>query len=162
MKVSALLVLSMAALSSAFQGMPSSSVRRMAPAMGAGIPDGAAGATVEVGKKPFDPLKLAQWRDFDELRACELKNGRVAMLASVGWVWPQMFGLFNSDDVTTTDPIDAISQVAPEAWIQMLILAGCFESLEYKHKISGSEKPLWDPLELMPKDPVKKAAKMES
>ena len=36
--------------------------------MAAGIPDGAPGATVEVGKKAFDPLKLAQYRDFDEVR----------------------------------------------------------------------------------------------
>jgi len=40
----------------------------------------------------FDPLGLAKWRPFDETRAAELRNGRVAMLASVGWVWPQMFG----------------------------------------------------------------------
>ena len=57
-----------------------------------------------MGGKPFDPLGLAVFRDFDEMRAAEVRNGRVAMLASVGWVWPQIFGTFNSDDVTTTDP----------------------------------------------------------
>ena len=48
-----------------------------------------------------------------QLRECELKNGRVAMLASVGWIWPQIFGLWAADDVTTTDPIAAIGQVSP-------------------------------------------------
>jgi len=161
-KMMKVIALVLAIASSAVAFTPSMSPKASKVITKAGIPDGAFGATVEVGKKPFDPLGLAAWRDFDEMRACELKNGRVAMLASVGWVWPQMFGLFESDDVTTTDPIAAITQVAPEGWIQMFLLAGCFESLEYKHKMSGTDKPLWDPLDLMPKDPVKKAAKMES
>ena len=42
-------------------------------------------------------------------------------------------------------------QVAPEAWIQMFLLAGTFEAMEYKHKLSGSTKPFWDPMNLMPK-----------
>jgi len=41
-----------------------------------GIPADTIGSTVEVGGKPFDPLGLAVYRDFDELRACEIKNGR--------------------------------------------------------------------------------------
>jgi len=145
------LVLALAASASAFVPVTPRSASKV---MSKAIPDGAFGATVEVGNKPFDPLELAQWRDFDELRECELKNGRVAMLASVGWIWPQIFGLWAADDVTTTDPIAAIGQVAPEAWIQMFLLAGTFEAMEYKHKMSGSTKPFWDPMNLMPKDPV--------
>ena len=98
----------------------------------------------------FDPLGLAKWRPFDEMRAAELRNGRVAMLASVGWVWPQMFGPWGTDHVTTVDPIKAIGQVEPQAWAQIFLLAGTLEVLDYKH--DWSKGPLWDPLDLMPKD----------
>jgi len=126
----------------------------------AGIPDGAFGATVEVGGKPFDPLGLAAYRDFDELRACEVRNGRVAMLAQTGWVWPQIFGKFDSDDVTTVDPIEAIGQVAPEAWVQIIATMGVFEVLNAKHDWSTG-KALWDPLALLPKDEAGKKVMME-
>jgi len=174
MKFAALLVLSMAAVSSAFApSMARRSTVSMAAASKtgyqadgsvAGIPAGATGATVEVGKPKggWDPLKLASYRDFDELRACEIKNGRVAMLATTGWVWPQMFGLYASDDVTTVDPIKAIGQVDPAGWAQILVLIGCFESLEYKHKMSGSTEPFFDPFNQVPSDPAKAAAKQES
>mmetsp|Transcript_20702 Transcript_20702/g.34859 ORF Transcript_20702/g.34859 Transcript_20702/m.34859 type:complete len:193 (-) Transcript_20702:180-758(-) len=128
--------------------------------MATGIPDGAFGATVEVGGKPFDPLKLAQYRDFDEMRACELRNGRVAMLASTGWVWPQIFGKFSSDDVSTVDPIKAVTEVAPQAWIQILVTMAMFEALDSKHDWS-SGKTLWDPLNLMPKDDAGKKVMQE-
>lgn len=105
---------------------------------------------MEAGNKPFDPLGLAQYRDFDELRATELRNGRVAMLAATGWVWPQIFGTFNSQDVTTVDPIAAITQVAPEAWVQILVFMGMNEVIALKH--DDSKGPVWDPLKLMPKD----------
>jgi hypothetical protein len=105
---------------------------------------------VEVGNKPFDPLGLAKYRDFDEMRACEVRNGRVAMLAATGWVWPQIFGTFNSEDVTTVDPIAAITQVAPQAWVQIFVLAGVNEVIAAKH--DDAKGPVWDPLKLMPKD----------
>jgi len=114
------------------------------------VPADAVGATNEVGGKVFDPLGLAKWRPFDEMRAAELRNGRVAMLASVGWVWPQMFGPWGTDHVTTVDPIKAIGQVEPQAWAQIFLLAGTLEVLDYKH--DWSKGPLWDPLDLMPKD----------
>ena len=127
-----------------------------------GIPADTIGSTVEVGGKPFDPLGLAVYRDFDELRACEIKNGRVAMLATTGWVWPQMFGLFDSKDVTTTDPIKAIAEVDAAGWAQILVLIGSFEALEYKHRKSGSTKPFFDPFNQVPSDPKKAALKQES
>jgi len=125
-----------------------------------GIPDGAFGATLEAGGKPFDPLNLAQWRDFDQLRATELRNGRVAMLASTGWVWPQIFGKFASDDIATTDPIKAMSEISPEGAVQILVTMGVFEVLNYKHDWSTG-KSLWDPLALMPKTEAGKKAMME-
>lgn len=118
------------------------------------IPDGAFGATIEVGGKPFDPLGLSEFRDFSALQRTELRNGRVAMLASTGWIWPQVFGKFDNNDVTTVDPIEAIGQVAPEAWAQIFGLMCVFESLDSSHDWS-SGKALWDPAKLMPTDPAK-------
>eukprot|EP00616_Rhizochromulina_sp_CCMP1243_P013842 CAMPEP_0118973548 /NCGR_PEP_ID=MMETSP1173-20130426/10414_1 /TAXON_ID=1034831 /ORGANISM="Rhizochromulina marina cf, Strain CCMP1243" /LENGTH=192 /DNA_ID=CAMNT_0006923225 /DNA_START=26 /DNA_END=604 /DNA_ORIENTATION=+ len=129
--------------------------------MSAGIPDGAFGATTEVGNKAFDPLKLAQYRDFDELRACETRNGRVAMLASVGWVWPQIFGTWAGGPVKTVDPIETLSAVPVAAWAQMILLASVFEVIDFKHKQSGSTEPVWDPLQLLPKEEKAKKAMME-
>ena len=79
-----------------------------------------------------------------------------------GWVWPQMFGLFDSKDVTTTDPIKAIAEVDATAWAQMLVLVGSFEALEYKWRKSGTDKPFFDPFNQVPKDPKKAALKAES
>jgi len=128
--------------------------------MAKGIPDGAFGATLEVGGKPFDPLGLAVFRDFDEMRAAELRNGRVAMLAQTGWLAPQIFGKFASDDVTTVDPIKAVTEVAPEAWVQIFATMCVFEALNAKHDWSTG-KALWDPLQLMPKDEAGKKVMME-
>ncbi|KAJ8600640.1 hypothetical protein CTAYLR_006927 [Chrysophaeum taylorii] len=103
------------------------------------------GISVETGNKVFDPLGLAQWRDIEELRATELANGRSAMLAVVGWVWPQVFGLWPGGSVTTTDPIAAISQVEPEAWAQMIILCGCAEAAKVNWASGVDAKPFFDP-----------------
>ena len=73
--------------------------------------EGMIGRSIECGDQIWDPLELSQWRDAGEMRACELANGRAAMLGWVGWLWPQVFGLWKGGPVTTTDPIDAIMQV---------------------------------------------------
>jgi hypothetical protein len=82
------------------------------------------------------------------MRACEIKNGRVAMLAVVGWLWPQMFGLWSSGSVTTTDPIDAISQCGGQWWLQWVVFCGIFEANEWRHKQSGNDYPFFDPFKL--------------
>ena len=63
--------------------------------------DGMIGTSIECGDQVWDPLELSQWRDAGEMRACELANGRAAMLGWVGWLWPQVFGLWKGGPVTT-------------------------------------------------------------
>merc|ERR1719199_1768356 len=61
--------------------------RSAAPAMGL---DTMVGVSEETGGKVWDPLGLAENADDENLnllRAAELKHGRVAMLACVGWIW---------------------------------------------------------------------------
>lgn len=118
------------------------------------------GVSVETGNKVFDPLKLAQWRDVDELRATELANGRSAMLAVVGWVWPQVFGLWPGGKVTTTDPIEAITQVEPIAWAQIIIFCGCLEAAKLNYLAGKDAAPIgpspgqtfFDPARIYPTD----------
>lgn len=54
------------------------------------------------------------------------------MLANVGWFWPKTVGLFNSDDVTTTDPVEAILQADPQWWAQFFFLCGVAEGYKYR------------------------------
>ena len=59
------------------------------------------------------------------------------MLATVGWFWPQIVGTFDSDDVTTTDPIEAIMQSDPQWWAQFILLCGVIEGVKYRGEMEG-------------------------
>jgi len=117
------------------------------------------GVSAESGNKVFDPLNLSDYVPTDWARRAELANGRSAMLATVGWVWPKIFGTFESKDVTTTDPIDAILQADPQWWAQFIILCGVFETWKYKRELAGKSylggvEPAVDFLKLWPEDPT--------
>mmetsp|Transcript_10918 Transcript_10918/g.33722 ORF Transcript_10918/g.33722 Transcript_10918/m.33722 type:complete len:198 (+) Transcript_10918:70-663(+) len=119
--------------------------------------DGMIGTSIECGDVAWDPLELSQWRDVNEMRACELANGRAAMLGWVGWLWPQVFGLWQGGSVKTTDPIDAIMQVPTAAWCQFVVFCGAIEAnkLNWEKGLVGSgvpEKPFFDPFGLYPED----------
>ena len=85
----------------------------------------------------FDPLGLSDYVPTDWARRAELSNGRSAMLATVGWFAPKVFGTFDSQDVTTTDPIDAIMQADPQWWAQFILLCGVFENWKYQKEMEG-------------------------
>lgn len=59
------------------------------------------------------------------------------MLANVGWFWPSLVGRFESDDVTTNDPIDAIFQADAQWWAQFLLICGTVEALKYSAELEG-------------------------
>lgn len=59
------------------------------------------------------------------------------MLANVGWFWPKLVGTFNSDDVTTTDPIDAIFQADLQWWAQFVVFCGTIEAIKYRGEMDG-------------------------
>lgn len=115
------------------------------------------GTTVETGGRVFDPLNLSDYVPTDWARRAELSNGRSAMLATVGWFFPKVFGTFDSQDVTTTDPIDAILQADPQWWAQFFVICGVFESWKYKQELNGKSflggaEPAVDYLKLWPTD----------
>jgi len=95
------------------------------------------GASIECGGVVFDPLELAKWAPADHLRSTELANGRVAMLAVVGWFWPTVVGKFDAPDITTTDPIKAILEADPQWWAQFILLCGCIEGVKYRAGLQG-------------------------
>ncbi|KAH8051965.1 S-adenosylmethionine-dependent tRNA (m5U54) methyltransferase [Aureococcus anophagefferens] len=107
------------------------------------------------GDEIWDPLELAQWRDVEELRATELANGRAAMLAFVGWIWPQVFGLWKGGPVTSSDPIAALTEVPTVAWVQFIVFCGAIEAnrLNYDRGLErDTSKVFFDPLGLYPED----------
>mmetsp|Transcript_4015 Transcript_4015/g.8476 ORF Transcript_4015/g.8476 Transcript_4015/m.8476 type:complete len:198 (+) Transcript_4015:176-769(+) len=108
----------------------------------------------------WDPCGLSDYVPADWARRAELSNGRSAMLATVGWFFPKIFGTFDSTDVTTTDPIDAILQADPQWWCQFIVICGVFESWKYNQEMSGKSflggaAPAVDYLKLWPEDAAK-------
>ena len=108
-------------------------------------------------KLQFDPLGLSDYVPVEWARRAELSNGRSAMLATVGWFFPKVFGTFDSQDVTTTDPIDAILQADPQWWAQWILICGVFETWKYKKEMEGKsflggDDPAVDYLKLWPAD----------
>jgi Chlorophyll A-B binding protein len=83
----------------------------------------------------FDPLRLATTQEkFDKYRAAEIKHGRVAMLAVVGYVVPEFYrwggdiapGLAFKD---IPNGVAAIEAVPFLGWAQILILVGAVDSV---------------------------------
>ena len=124
--------------------------------------EGMNGITFETGNKLFDPLGLTEYLPAKYAREAELSNGRSAMLATVGWFWPQVVGTFQGDDVTTTDPIDAIMQADPQWWAQFVIFCAVIENWKYNKakegkSFTGGGEPAIDYMGLYPADAAKRA-----
>jgi Chlorophyll A-B binding protein len=82
---------------------------------------------------PWDPLGLSTSdATFDQYRACELKNGRVAMMAVLGYVIPEIYrfpgdiapGLKFAD---VPNGIAALSAVPTLGWLQIFFLIGAVD-----------------------------------
>jgi hypothetical protein len=79
---------------------------------------------------------LAKWAPVDHLRKAELANGRSAMLATVGWVFPKVVGTF-AGPVDTTDPIAAFFKSDPQWWAQFIVFCGTIEAIKYRAEVDG-------------------------
>lgn len=83
----------------------------------------------------FDPLGLATSEElFDFYRSVELKHGRVAMLAVLGYVVPEFYRFpysFTLDGSVTTktvgNGIAALNDIPPIGWVQMIFFIGFIE-----------------------------------
>lgn len=80
-----------------------------------------------VGDAGFDPLRLAEVQvDLIYARGAELKHGRVAMLATVGFVVQEYVQLPGAD-YANPQPLTAPWTVPMGANLQILLLAGAIE-----------------------------------
>jgi len=85
----------------------------------------------------FDPLGLSKDGDVDTFRRrreSELKNGRVAMFATIGYMVPEYFKFpgylapsANLKFADVPNGIAAITKVPAEGWLQWVALCGCYE-----------------------------------
>mmetsp|Transcript_1203 Transcript_1203/g.2584 ORF Transcript_1203/g.2584 Transcript_1203/m.2584 type:complete len:233 (-) Transcript_1203:274-972(-) len=99
----------------------------------------------------FDPFGLAgaesKYPPFDTLRwyrEAELQHGRVAQLAIVGFLWPQLFGTFptvGGYDYSELNPIDAFYKCPSQALVQITIFIGALEGRRYLRCIKGDSAP---------------------
>ena len=110
------------------------------------------GASTEVSNKVWDPLNLAEKMDESNLnlvRAAELKHGRVAMLATVGWAWTATGthfegmlsvskGISFADAAAMSDPIAAASKVPAAGIWQMIAAIGALE-IFWENKYPAAE-----------------------
>jgi len=96
----------------------------------------------------WDPIGFCESgtkEDFDRRRAVELKHGRLCMFASIGMLWPDVFGKFDgylspSQGLKFTDVpsgIYAVSKVPLEGWLQILLVAGLIETQLFKDQSFG-------------------------
>lgn len=90
----------------------------------------------EIGVLPptgfFDPLKLATPENFADYRARELKHGRVAMLAVIGYIVPEVYRF--SGDIAPGLPfadvpngVAALNAIPSLGWAQMFFLVGAVD-----------------------------------
>jgi len=84
----------------------------------------------------FDPLYLSDFLDIKWLREAELKHGRICMLASVGYIAPEIFGGLPNYPGYTPNPVEAFSSVPAEGLVQILIFASWLEIVGNKGKFT--------------------------
>ena len=96
----------------------------------------------EIGTSPalnyqyFDPLQLANEDNFAFYRECELKHGRIAMMATIGMLVESdgtilhrsLPHILNFDDTTASSGIKSIPLVTKPIWISMILFIGVLES----------------------------------
>ncbi len=99
----------------------------------------------------WDPLNISDQLPPSFAREAELANGRAAMLATVGYVFPKYIYHFPGT-VSTEDPIAAIFQADPQWWAQFLVLCATIEGYKYRESLKGN---IIDYAKLYPKNEAK-------
>uniref|UniRef100_A0A0G4GZZ5 Plastid light harvesting protein n=1 Tax=Chromera velia CCMP2878 TaxID=1169474 RepID=A0A0G4GZZ5_9ALVE len=82
------------------------------------------GADMET-RGPFDPLKLAKDENLFRYREVELKHGRLAMLAFLGYCTAEAYRPFF--DGAVPNGLGAIGKVPTAGWLQILLAIGAYE-----------------------------------
>jgi hypothetical protein len=77
-----------------------------------------------VGDKGFDPIGFSDWIDVNFLAEAEIKHGRIAMLATLGWVITEFVKL--PGDVHNVTPLEAhnVAVASGSAFQVLTVIAG--------------------------------------
>merc|ERR1719506_2424350 len=113
----------------------------------------------------FDPLGFAEVMDIKWMREAEIKHGRVAMLATIGYTYPEApwaVQAFPGDAYSHANPIKAAIAVPPGAWANIIFFVGLMEFATNRGKMTMMEmfedpKRVpgdlgWDPMGLYAED----------
>ncbi|CAM9757103.1 unnamed protein product [Discosporangium mesarthrocarpum] len=92
--------------------------------------DGYVGAETE-----FDPFGFAELIDIKWLREAEIKHGRVAMLATVGWIVSEVVHIPGAAYMSE-NPVDAMAAVGPSPMLQIFLFCGWLEYCYNKGKMT--------------------------
>ncbi|KAH8068968.1 chlorophyll A-B binding protein [Aureococcus anophagefferens] len=101
------------------------------------------GLTGYVGAEAgFDPLGFAEIMDIKWMREAEIKHGRVAMLATIGYTYPEApwaVQAFPGDAYSHANPIKAAIAVPPGAWANIIFFVGLMEFATNRGKMTMME-----------------------
>lgn len=87
-----------------------------------------------VGDFGFDPLGFTNTlNDLNYVQAAEIKHGRVAMLATVGFVLQQYIHILSPE----SNPLKAVSSVGTGVNLQVLSFIGVLELVTWKATFQG-------------------------
>lgn len=93
-----------------------------------------------VGDFGFDPLGFTDTlKDLSYAKEAELKHGRVAMLATVGWLVPTF--LHVPTYINEANPLKAITALGYGPNLQILFAIGCVELASWDKTFSGKGTP---------------------
>lgn len=123
------------ALVSSVSAFAPASQTRSAVSLSAWKDDTVVGITAPVGF--FDPLGLSKGKDdvtMELYREAELKHGRVAMAACLGWYITSSGVHPAFDSKLSSDPLEAAKELAPVGWLQFVLGCGAIEWLAQQIK----------------------------
>lgn len=121
---------------------PSAQTRSAGTSLAAWKDDTVVGITAPMGY--FDPLGLSKGKSDDIMnyyREAELKNGRVAMAACLGWYLNAggVHPAFNS--ALSNDPLKAAQELPIVGWLQFVVGCGAIEWMAEQIKTRPGYKP---------------------
>ena len=104
-----------------------------------GVVQAAKGSGRKPGDFSWDPLFFTQGSKSEFLFEAEITHARVAMLAALGWIFPELTGinLFEKYGGTLDDPISLFGQIPEQGKYQIISLIAVVEHIRIKRVIFG-------------------------